>query len=125
MRIWTLLCDGAAQAAETATQAVSQSGAESAPAQPSALLQLAPFFIIIVVFMFLMSRSQKKQAQKRQQMIDRIVKGTEVMLTCGIYGKIAEVSADEMLVEISDGVKIKVNKNGISQIIEAQAQDQK
>ncbi len=125
MSIWTLLCDGAAQAAEATTQAANGAAAENVAAQPSPLLQMAPFFIIIIVFMFLMSRSQKKQAQKRQQMIEQIVKGTEVMLSCGIYGKVAEVTADEMSVEIADGVKIKVNKNGISQIIEAKAQENK
>jgi preprotein translocase subunit YajC len=64
-----------------------------------------------------MSRSQKKQQAKRQQMIDQITKGTEVLLTSGIFGKVAEVEAQEMIVEIASGVKIKVAKSAIANVV--------
>jgi preprotein translocase subunit YajC len=66
-----------------------------------------------------MSRSQKKQQAKRQQMIDQITKGTEVLLTSGIFGKVAEIEEQEMIIEIASGVKIKVAKSAIANVVTA------
>lgn len=98
-----------------ATTATETAGAQ--PAAPNPLMQLAPIFIILVVFMFFMSRGQKKQQMKRQQMLDQITKGNEVLLSSGIYGKVDEVRQDDFMVEISGGVVIKVAKAGIASVI--------
>ncbi len=81
------------------------------------LMSFMPIILIMIVFMFFMSRGQKKQQQKRQQMLDSIVKGTEVMLSCGIYGKIDSVAEDFFIVEIAPNVKIKIAKAGIAEVI--------
>ena len=75
-----------------------------------------PFILIFVVMIFFMSRSQKKQMQKRQEMMDKIAKGTKVLLTSGIYGTVDAVNENSMIVEIASGVKIKVAKAGIAGI---------
>ncbi len=81
------------------------------------LLSFMPIILIMIVFMFFMSRSQKKQQQKRQEMLDSIVKGTEVMLASGMYGKVDSVLADAFIVEIAPNVKIKVAKAGIAEVV--------
>ena len=88
---------------------------------PSPWTSILPFILIFVVMMFFMSRSQKKQMAKRQEMMDRITKGTAVVLTSGVYGKVVEVREDSFIVEISDNVKIRVNKSGIAAIDEPEA----
>ena len=65
---------------------------------------------------FFMMRSQKKQAQKRQQMIDQVVKGTRVLLNSGMYGTIVEVKSNSFVVEIADRVQVEVVKNGIADL---------
>ena len=77
---------------------------------------MLPFIIIFVVMIYFMNRSQKKQMQKRQEMINKIAKGTKVLLTSGIYGVVDAVHDDSMIVEIANGVKIKVAKAGIAGI---------
>ncbi len=77
-------------------------------------LQMLPFILIFVVMIFFMNRSQKKQMQKRQEMMDKITKGTKVLLTSGIYGTVDAVHEDSMIVEIATGVKIKVAKAGVA-----------
>ena len=69
---------------------------------------------IIVIMIFLFSRSNKKQQQKRMEMLDRIVKGTKVLLNSGVYGKVSEVREKEFLVEIAENVKVLVVKNGVA-----------
>ena len=77
-------------------------------------LSMLPFILIFVVMIFFMNRSQKKAMAKRQEMLDKIAKGTKVLLTSGIYGTVDAVYDDSMIVEIASGVKITVAKNGIS-----------
>ena len=87
------------------------------PAQPSMWLQMLPFILIFVVMIFFMNRSQKKQMQKRQEMMDKITKGTKVLLSSGIYGTVDAVQEDAMIVEIASGVKVKVAKAGVADVV--------
>jgi len=83
---------------------------------PNPWIQMLPFILIFVVMIFFMNRSQKKQMAKRQEMMDKITKGTKVLLNSGIYGTVDAVNDDSMIVEIASGVKVKVSKSGIAGI---------
>ncbi|MBE6392713.1 MAG: preprotein translocase subunit YajC [Lentisphaerae bacterium] len=100
--------------------ATAAKAAQAAPAagkpQGNPIMSFMPIIVIMVVFMFFMSRSQKKQQQKRQEMIDRTVKGTKVLLASGIRGVIDEVRENEFVVEIAPGVKITVVKHGVAEV---------
>ena len=78
---------------------------------------------VIVIMIFLFSRSNKKQQQKRMEMLDRIVKGTRVLLNSGVYGKVSEVREKEFLVEIADNVKVLVIKNGVASVEDEGSKD--
>ena len=111
-----------AQSAAPTTQrtevpAPTANGADTPQQQGNPWMQLLPFILIFVVMIFFMNRSQKKAMAKRQEMMDRIAKGTKVLLTSGIYGTVDAVQDDAMIVEIANGVKIKVAKAGISNIV--------
>ena len=84
-------------------------------------IQMLMPIILIVVMIFIFSRSNKKQQQKRQQMLDSIVKGTRVMLNSGVYGKVYAVRENEFEVEIADGVRVLVVKNGIASVEDEEA----
>lgn len=71
---------------------------------------------VFALMFFLMYRSNKKQQQKRQEMLDRVVKGAKVMLNSGVYGKIVEVRDDAFVVEIAPNVNVLVIKNGIASV---------
>ena len=102
----------AADAAATTT--ADPSAAQQQGGSP--LFSLLPFILIFVVMIFFMNRSQKKQMAKRQEMLDKITKGTRVLLSSGIYGKVAEVDDEAFVVEIADNVKVRVNKSGVAGI---------
>ena len=109
------------EAAASAAPAVQQSAGDAAAAaqqQPNPWMSILPFILIFAVMIFFMNRSQKKQMAKRQEMMDKITKGTAVVLTSGVYGKVAEVREDSFIVEIADNVKIRVNKSGIAALDE-------
>ena len=90
---------------------------QETPTAPSMWVQMIPIFLIFAVMIFFMHRSQKKQMQKRQEMIDKITKGTKVLLASGIYGTVDAVQENAMIVEIASGVKIKVAKAGVADVV--------
>ena len=120
-----------AKSAAPAAPAISAAKADAAAAPAAAADQAAkkpakkpgffdsgmlPIIIMVVVMIFFFSRSNKKQQQKRQEMLDRIVRGTRVMLNSGVYGKVVEVREKEFIVEIAENVRIEVIKNGVASV---------
>ncbi len=85
-------------------------------AQPGAgqgLGMFLPLILIFVIFYFLIVRPQQKQAKQRQEMINALKKGDEVITVGGIHGRIVGVADTVLTVEIADNVKIKMDRSGI------------
>ena len=80
------------------------------------IIQFAPFVLIIVVFYFLMIRPQQQQMKKHQQMVQALKRGDSVTLSNGMIGKVTRVENDEAMVEIAQGVNVRVIKTMISQV---------
>ena len=69
------------------------------------------FALLIVVFYFFLIRPQSKRQKEIRKFQDSLENGKSVITQGGIYGKIREVKDNYVILEIADGVKIKVNKN--------------
>ncbi len=121
--------DAAPAAPAGQTEMVQSSSAQGEAAAPQQKKEgwtgmLMPI-LLIVVMIFIFSRSNKKQQQKRMEMLDRIVKGTRVLLNSGVYGKVVEVKEKEFVVEIAENVKVLVIKNGVASVEEEKSGDAK
>ena len=68
--------------------------------------------VIVAIFYFFMIRPQ----QKKQKEIQKA--GDKVITAGGIYGKIKEIGDTYMLIEISDGVRIRVDKTSVFASVE-------
>lgn len=68
---------------------------------------------IFVVFYFFMIRPQQKRQKEIQKMRDALGKGDTVITAGGIYGKIKEVSDKYFLVEVANGVTLRVDKGSV------------
>ena len=66
------------------------------------------FLIILVAMvglMFFTQRSQKKQAQKRMESLNKLQKGYEVITIGGLYGTVDEVDTEKRTIVLDvDGV---------------------
>ena len=90
----------------------------AAPGAEGFLIQLLPLVLIFVIFYFLLIRPQQKRAKEHRAMIDAIRRGDQVIMTGGIYGKITKVrDDDEVDVEIAEGVRVRVIKSTIAQVV--------
>lgn len=92
--------------------------AESLPAQGSVGSTLIQLGLIFLIFYFLLIRPQQKKFKQHEVMLNTIKKGDEIVTGGGIYGKVVEVSGPyDLIVEIADGVKIKVARPTVQQLL--------
>lgn len=96
--------------------------AAAAPAAPGGaaafIMQIFPFLLIFVIFYFLMIRPQQKRVKDHQAMITAVKKGDEVITAGGIRGRVTRVIDErEIEVEIAPGVKARVVKATLSQVL--------
>ena len=86
-----------------------------------ALIQL---FAILFIFYLFFIRPQQKRAAEQLKMLAGLKVGDEVVVS-GIIGKITKViSAGEVEVQIADGVKVKVLRSSVSQVLIEKADEQ-
>lgn len=69
--------------------------------------------VIVAIFYFFMIRPQQKKQKEIQKSRDALKTGDRVITAGGIYGKIREIGDTYMLIEISEGVRIRVDKTSI------------
>lgn len=68
--------------------------------------------------MFLMQRSQKKQAQKRMDSLNKLQKGYEVITIGGLYGTVDEVDTEKRTVVLDvDGVYLTFELTAIRTVL--------
>jgi preprotein translocase subunit YajC len=99
----------------TAAYAQDASGAGGAGA---AFASFMPLILIFGIMYFLLIRPQQKKMKDLKAMVEALRKGDQVLTQGGIIGKIHRVGDDGVLdVEIADGVKVKMPKHTIVQVM--------
>jgi preprotein translocase subunit YajC len=98
---------------------ISEAHAQAAGAAPAqgGLLNMLILPIMLVVFYFLLIRPQQKRAKEHQNMLSKLGSGDEVVTAGGILGRITEVADGFVTLEIADGVRIKVQKSQVTQLV--------
>ena len=81
--------------------------------------QFIPLILIFAIMYFLLIRPQQKKMKEHQAMVDALRRGDQVITQGGLIGKVVKVKDDagEVEVEISDGVKVRVVRGTIAQVI--------
>lgn len=84
----------------------------------AAFAQFVPLILIFAIMYFLLIRPQQKKLRDHQAMVGALRRGDMVVTAGGIRGKVTKVFDDaDVEVEIADGVKVRVVKSTISQIV--------
>ena len=80
--------------------------------------QLVPLILIFGIMYFLLIRPQQKKAKQHQAMVSSLRRGDQVVTQGGLIGKVSKVKEDnEVEVEVSDGVKVRVVQSTIAQVL--------
>ncbi len=79
-------------------------------------------FLIIILFGFALIwlfilLPQRRRQSTHKKMLESLDIGDEVLTAGGIYGYVTEVAQDEVALEVSDGVEVRVAKRAVAAVM--------
>lgn len=69
------------------------------------------------VFYLLILRPNAKRQKEHKSMLEAVAKGDKIITNGGLIVSVINVKEDRLVCTISDGIKIEVAKNAVSQIV--------
>jgi preprotein translocase subunit YajC len=82
------------------------------------LMSLAPLLLIFVVFYFLLIRPQQTKMKQHRAMLAAIRRNDRVLTGGGIIGTVTKVVSDsELIVEIAEGVRVRVARATVAEVL--------
>ena len=83
----------------------------------AAFAQFIPLLLVFVIMYFLILRPQQKKMSQHRAMVEALKKGDTVVTQGGLIGKVIAVRDDELDVEIAQGVKVRVVRGTVAQVL--------
>jgi preprotein translocase subunit YajC len=80
-----------------------------------ALIVLAVTFLLLWVFFIL---PQQRRVRAHQQLVAGLGEGDDVVLSAGIHGRITELGAEDLLLEVAPGVELRVARQAVLRRVE-------
>ena len=77
-------------------------------------------FVIIAtfaIFYFILIRPQQKKQKDAQKMVEAIKKGDRVVTSGGIFGTVAGLKDNIIILKVADDVKIEVLKTAVASVV--------
>ena len=81
--------------------------------------------VIVAIFYFFMIRPQQKKQKEIQKAREALKVGDKVITAGGIYGRIREIGDVYMMIEVANGLTIRIDKSSVFASAEDAAQQQK
>jgi preprotein translocase subunit YajC len=72
---------------------------------------------VFMIFFFLVIRPQRKAQKEREQMIEGVKKGDEVLTAGGILGTVVGRKGDVVVVKVDDATKLRIQKTAITSVL--------
>lgn len=89
--------------------------AEGAPAAAGGGIEQLIFLGgFVLIFYFLLWRPQSKRAKEHKALLGGLEKGSEVVTSGGIVGKITKVTDEFTVIKVADNVEFPVQKQAIA-----------
>jgi len=82
------------------------------------LVSFLPILLIFVIFYLLLILPQQKKQKKHTNMINSLKKGDQIVTSSGMYGTIADVKEQKIVLKIADEVKIEIVKSAVATVID-------
>jgi preprotein translocase subunit YajC len=97
---------------------ISDAWAQAAPSSPGGQFQFALLMAVFIgLFYFMLIRPQQRRAKEHQALVSKLASGDEVVTSGGLLGKVTEVGDTFVTLEVADGVRVKVQKVQITQLV--------
>src|ERR1044071_6669261 len=76
-----------------------------------------PLLLLAVLGYFLLIRPTRRRAQEVSAIQRSLEVGADVMLTSGIFGTVTAIDDDQLHVEVSDGVVLRIHRGAIAKVL--------
>lgn len=77
---------------------------------------------VVLIFWLFMIRPQQKRQKEVQQKRDALTTGDRIVTSGGLFGVIRDIKEKEFVVEIADGVRVRVDKGSVFPAADDQGQ---
>ena len=94
--------------------AYAQGGAPAGGGIMPTLIMVGLFFVFMY---FMIIRPQMKRQKEHKKLLESLDKGVEVVTSGGVAGKIRQVGENFIVVEVSEGVEIRIQKNAVASVV--------
>ncbi len=94
--------------AQTASPAVGQQG------NMSMIIMMVGMFVFMY---FLIIRPQRKRQKEQEALMSSLNKGDEVVLTCGMLGRIVRVDGDYLVLNTGDNIELKFQRQAVHAVL--------
>ena len=99
------------------TPAYAQPAASSGDGFLQQVGMMFPLIAVFVIFYFIVLRPQQQRMKALAQLVGNVRRGDTVVTAGGLVGKVTKVVDDnEVLVEIAEGVRVRVIKSTIADV---------
>lgn len=92
----------------------------AAPTAQDSLMGFLPLILMFVVLYFLMIRPQMKKAKEHKALVEGIEKGDEIVTSSGFVGRVAELDASYITIEVTNGtapVRMVLQRQAIQTVL--------
>ena len=91
--------------------------AQAAGGAASTITSIVPLILIFGIMYFLLIRPQQTKLKQHKKMVEALRKGDQVVTQGGIIGKVYKVNDGEVEVEIAEGVRVRLVRSTIAQVM--------
>lgn len=91
-----------------------QGGAAAGSSIIPTLIMVGLFFAFMY---FMIIRPQMKRQKEHKQLIASLEKGSEIITSGGVAGRIRQVGENLLVVEVAEGVEIRVQKSSVASVV--------
>jgi preprotein translocase subunit YajC len=92
----------------------------SNPAQQGGGSGLEGIFMLVAmfaIFYFLLIRPQQKRRKEQANLVAKLAKGDEVVTASGILGRITKIEGNFLVLEVSDKVELKFQRDAVHAVL--------
>jgi len=83
------------------------------------------FLAIGLVMYFFIIRPQSKKAKEMREMLSQLKAGDEVLTTGGMIGKITGLKDEEVILLVSEGVRVRIQRSAVTGRLKAKSETSK
>ncbi|MFD1384911.1 preprotein translocase subunit YajC [Rhodanobacter aciditrophus] len=96
---------------------ISPAYAEGGAPADAGIFNLVLLVGFVIIFYFLMWRPQSKRAKEHKNLLASLAKGTEVVTSGGVLGKVTKVDDNYVVLDVAENIEMKFQKSAIAAVL--------